>query len=641
MRRMRAGRRCPHRPGSARCPEAAAGAAVTYAPAAHALEVWVHAGTPKTGTTSIQSFLQANRAQLAARGWYYPQSGIFPAMHPNHNHLTDHLLSYLRPLQEELAAAGATRVLLSAEDLLWQYPSDESLQIFAAFLRRLGAAAVHVIFYLREPGAVLSSQLQMMVKLGGTELDYERCAPGGPLDPILDSRGIIERWGRAFGREHLHIRLFERQSFCGGDLLTDFLDVLGVRRDESFVPVAEQNERITLLEMQLLLHINRRVPGSIFTPGTLKQRLFAGLHRHLATDDPAQRYAPPQALHEAHLRRWQEGNDWVRRQFFPQRARLFEPPAAPYRENHDLPGLSGQQLEALAAACIDLARGGASPMQSVVRLRGGLGGQLFGYAFARAWGVAHGCAPALDGQDLQDGRLWLTCFQVVLAQAQPQQLRLLDERLAQGLEAAVEEERCECGVCSPGLIAGPPAASLRGSFMSWKYFQALHDELCRELTLTPAEAQRFADRCGALAERIGACCAVAVHLPRRAPERRCTAGYYRLALQQVAAGGGDGELRCFVFSDDPAWARGELETGLPVSVVDLNPPHEAHFDLELMRRCRHHILASSSLGWWGAWLGHHPRQIVIAPQPFRESERLMEFRDLCPPHWRLLPRLAP
>ena len=638
MHRMRAGRRCPHRPGSDGCPEAAADAAVMDAPAAHTLEVWVHAGTPKTGTTSIQSFLQANRAQLAARGWHYPQCGQ-SGVHPNHNHLIRHPLSHLTQLQAELAAAGATRVLLSAEDLLWQYPTDESLQIFAAFLQRLGATAVHFIIYLREPGALLSSQLQMMVKLGCMKLDYEQCAPGGVLDCILDNRGIIERWERICGRKRLHVRLFERGSFHGGDLLADFLHVLGLQQDGSFTPVPPLNERISLLEMQLLLHINRRVPGNIFRNPTLKQRLFDALHRHLAADDPAQRYAPPQALHEAHLRRWQEGNDWVCRQFFPQRTRLFAPAAAPYRENFELPGLSGQQLEALAAACIDLGRGGAAAMQSVVRLRGGLGGQLFGYAFARAWGVAHGCTPAWDARGVRDGLVWLTRFQVVLPQAAGRQLRLLDERLAQGLEAEVCEDPCECGVCSPGLVQCPPAASLRGSFMSWKYFQALRAELRQELTLTSAEAQRFAARCGALAERIGAGCAVAVHLPRREQERRCTAGYYRLALQQVATGGG--EVECFVFSDDPAWARGRLETSLPVSVVDLNPPHEAHFDLELMRRCRHHILASSSLGWWGAWLAAHPGQIVIAPQPFAESERLLEFRDLCPPHWHLLPRLAP
>ena len=51
----------------------------------------------------------------------------------------------------------------------------------------------------------------------------------------------------------------------------------------------------------------------------------------------------------------------------------------------------------------------------------------------------------------------------------------------------------------------------------------------------------------------------------------------------------------------------------PTTVVDLNGPQNAHFDLALMSGCQHFLIANSSLSWWGAWLGERAGKRVIAP----------------------------
>ncbi len=53
-----------------------------------------------------------------------------------------------------------------------------------------------------------------------------------------------------------------------------------------------------------------------------------------------------------------------------------------------------------------------------------------------------------------------------------------------------------------------------------------------------------------------------------------------------------------------------------VVFVDANGPDAAIDDLRLMAACRHHVIANSSLSWWGAWLAQHSNQVVIAPQPW-------------------------
>ena len=93
--------------------------------------------------------------------------------------------------------------------------------------------------------------------------------------------------------------------------------------------------------------------------------------------------------------------------------------------------------------------------------------------------------------------------------------------------------------------------------------------------------------------------------------------------------------KLFVFSDDIPWCRSAF-AGTDVAFVDVNGPDDAVDDLRLMAACRHHIIANSSLSWWGAWLAHHPEQVVIAPQPWLPGAD--SDRDLLPPHWIKLPK---
>jgi len=110
----------------------------------------------------------------------------------------------------------------------------------------------------------------------------------------------------------------------------------------------------------------------------------------------------------------------------------------------------------------------------------------------------------------------------------------------------------------------------------------------------------------------------------------CSIDYYRSAL--VALRERTDHPRFFVFSDDPGWARAEFGSEGSITVVEINGADRNYEDLRLMSSCRHHVIANSTFSWWGAWLGAHAGQVVVAPKTwFASGDR--DSRDICPASW--------
>lgn len=91
----------------------------------------------------------------------------------------------------------------------------------------------------------------------------------------------------------------------------------------------------------------------------------------------------------------------------------------------------------------------------------------------------------------------------------------------------------------------------------------------------------------------------------------------------------------FVFSDDIAYAREHLPRNIELVFVDHNDSLSAHEDLRLMSQCHHHIIANSTMSWWGAWLNPSLQKTVLAPIHWRVGGAT-ESPDLLPREWLLL-----
>jgi hypothetical protein len=110
----------------------------------------------------------------------------------------------------------------------------------------------------------------------------------------------------------------------------------------------------------------------------------------------------------------------------------------------------------------------------------------------------------------------------------------------------------------------------------------------------------------------------------------CDLEYYQNAMNTLS-----GQLvspEFFIFSDDHEWCRQNLKLDAPHHFISNNQGNASYIDIQLMRRCKHHIIANSTFSWWGAWLSDYHKKKVICPKKWFLTDKL-STKDLIPNEW--------
>lgn len=90
-------------------------------------------------------------------------------------------------------------------------------------------------------------------------------------------------------------------------------------------------------------------------------------------------------------------------------------------------------------------------------------------------------------------------------------------------------------------------------------------------------------------------------------------GYFQRAMSEI-------EKRVknphyFVFAQAMDWAKTNIRSTHPITYATERDTHDGVIqDLYLMTQCQHFILSNSSLHWWAAWLNPKKDKIVICPE---------------------------
>ncbi|TVP78942.1 MAG: alpha-1,2-fucosyltransferase [Puniceicoccaceae bacterium] len=271
----------------------------------------------------------------------------------------------------------------------------------------------------------------------------------------------------------------------------------------------------------------------------------------------------------------------------------------------------------------------------VVRLRGGLGNQMFQYAWGRYLAEAHGCPLYVDtswlldrskvGQGVVLRDYDLDVFRLSVPHCLPLPLaRLLgwlgSERLRERIWRVARRGRvhlCErqIGVEQKWLEKLPRNCALEGLWQSPQYFKPIVERLRQQdfrfrRPLSPASQD--------LAEELRSATSICVNVRRldfvnNTFHGTMEPGYYERAANRLLERCGD--VRFFVFADELDWAKDNLR--LPGKTTFVGKEHDGwkfSGKLQLMSCCRHFIIPNSTFAWWAAWLGKHPEKHVIAPR---------------------------
>lgn len=293
-------------------------------------------------------------------------------------------------------------------------------------------------------------------------------------------------------------------------------------------------------------------------------------------------------------------------------------------------------------------------MTIVTKIFGGLGNQLFQYATARQLGL-HLERPVVADltwfRNIQEGETprvpLLSHFHLpvnfIHSDGGPDQLAQPAANLWQAITRPVrvinERQPFRFDERLQTLAHRSRLAYLVGYWQSFRYFEEARPHLLEDLRPMAAVDSHYAD----IATRIEGCQSVMVHVRRGDYVHSASAAkvhgalpldYYRRALDLVRSRVEDPHL--FFFSDDIAWVREHLQSDLPSEyVANASGDTAVLGELGLMQRCRHHVIANSSLSWWGAWLADRQGQMVIAPRCWLKSKSV-ELHDLLPPSWHTL-----
>jgi hypothetical protein len=253
-------------------------------------DVTLHIGIPKTGTKTIQSFLDANRKALrrhriSSAGPLTLQS--FP-MTPGFWE-EERLSRGLHELKQQAAGDRAKRIVWSNEGLS-SYPFVKGGDCPRIVKRALPADRYRVVVYLRrQDHRIRSGYLHsgiMCKDHPGPVLPFDewlhwRC--GENLEHIqvadIDYDYLLQPWVDVFGHESIVVRVFEKSQLLDRDLLRDFCDAAELPAADCDFDVPDRN-----VSFNMELYDMLRMYNSVFEDAQYSDQMSHFMQDHAADE---------------------------------------------------------------------------------------------------------------------------------------------------------------------------------------------------------------------------------------------------------------------------------------------------------------------------------------------------------------------
>lgn len=271
---------------------------------------YVHIGTHKTGTTSIQAFLAQNPRRFIDNGVFLPTAGREDDRGVvAHHELAKDLLGSplfkperggLEAVVEELRGAVSDVACLTSEDLSFLYNMPQALVRLRDGIRSAGYEP-RVVVYLRAQASYCSAVYAENVRHGyripfdqylADVLEHGCYTWDGGSGPPFDYGKLLDAFAAVFGRRSIVARTY-RSGAPDNALLFSFARLLSPKADlQTFrLPPVRHNGSLTFAQVLQLLGSSTEVSETLrFTPLDLRKTLRIGARFLLPNIRLAQRY---------------------------------------------------------------------------------------------------------------------------------------------------------------------------------------------------------------------------------------------------------------------------------------------------------------------------------------------------------------
>jgi hypothetical protein len=250
----------------------------------------LHIGQSKTGTTSLQGVLAANRIRLAKQGILYPDiqlNGIELNI-PNHNSFADSLADsirypglqaeeYMSRFRGQAIAARCDTILLSAESFFggapqpWGLPEGADYHaLYTQKLTRLknclAGDECRIVAYLRQQGEWLESAVGQIIRyegLLGKSVYQDDNQLAELLHSRLDYKTLLDHWENIIQPASITVVPFDRATLRNGTTVDDFFHRLGILSEGLSIPPSSLDDHASLSrEFIWLKSVLNRIPKS-------------------------------------------------------------------------------------------------------------------------------------------------------------------------------------------------------------------------------------------------------------------------------------------------------------------------------------------------------------------------------------------
>jgi hypothetical protein len=254
----------------------------------------------------------------------------------------------------------------------------------------------------------------------------------------------------------------------------------------------------------------------------------------------------------------------------------------------------------------------------IVRIVGGLGNQMFQYAYAKA--LQH------KGYDV---KIDISKFKKYKLHGGYQLDKYkIDLETSNSFINFLSKINLKKNVKEKSLLFDEKMLNLSGNeyvkgyFQTEKYFSGIRDILLDQFVIKQEISESTVSYSKEIKKHKNSC---SLHIRRgdyisdkkaNSVHGTCDIEYYKEAVKLINNKFKDAYF--FIFSDDITWVRNNLKVKNATYINHNVIPHE---DMHLMSSCKHNITANSSFSWWGAWLNQSKNKTVIAPKKWFVSNK--------------------